>query len=188
MTDYSQGLANDYHDQANELKAADLTRAEMSAELPDGPGSRAMSGIPPTGLYGTGMHDFVLTEAELGTRASMCLDDAQAEPLGFVDDWHYAEDVRAEREAANQETAEQESASTGMAEIDRATREANFDPWADIEREAKAEHQLASDETELGRRAAPGLRQETISPDHLETVTHVSEYMGLGAPEPEMEL
>lgn len=49
------------------------------------------------GLYGTGMHDFVMTELELGTRAAHAIDDADSRPLGWLEDIHYFEDMQRER-------------------------------------------------------------------------------------------
>ncbi len=44
------------------------------------------------GLYGNGMHDFVMAEAELGYRAAVCLDAATVEPDGWFYDVLYAID------------------------------------------------------------------------------------------------
>lgn len=44
-------------------------------------------------LYGNGMHDFVLTEAELGTRAAIALDN-EACGFGPLFDLQYDEWVR----------------------------------------------------------------------------------------------
>jgi hypothetical protein len=49
------------------------------------------------GLYGKGMHGFILDEAELGYRVAVCLDAEQVDPLGWLDDIHYAADVKAGR-------------------------------------------------------------------------------------------
>lgn len=49
------------------------------------------------GLYGSGMHDFVLAEMEMGDRVARCLDDADQRPLGWLEDIHYAEDMARER-------------------------------------------------------------------------------------------
>jgi hypothetical protein len=57
-----------------------------------------VTNIPPTGLYGSGMHDFVLGEAELGTRVATFLDTEAEEPNWFVNDAHYAEYCKREAE------------------------------------------------------------------------------------------
>lgn len=46
-----------------------------------------------SGLYGKGMHDFVLMEAELGTRVAHAQAYEDTDPLGWLDDIHYAEDM-----------------------------------------------------------------------------------------------
>ena len=45
-----------------------------------------MSQIPPTGLYGSGMHDFVITEAELGNRVALYVDEADLDPMAWYFD------------------------------------------------------------------------------------------------------
>ena len=50
--------------------------------------------IPPTGLYGRGMDQFIRDEAELGTRVAESLDAEQLEPDWFVTDAHYQAAVR----------------------------------------------------------------------------------------------
>lgn len=41
------------------------------------------------GLYGNGMHDYILTEAELGPRAAMSVHYADVEPDGWFYDVLY---------------------------------------------------------------------------------------------------
>jgi hypothetical protein len=53
-----------------------------------------MTDIPETGLYGSGMAEFMIDEAELGTRVALCLDQEQLEPDWFVSDAYYAAEVR----------------------------------------------------------------------------------------------
>lgn len=51
----------------------------------------------PGGLYGNGMHQFILDEAELGFRAAYALDYEQAwAGMGWLLDLQYAEYVRGE--------------------------------------------------------------------------------------------
>jgi len=45
--------------------------------------------MPNVGLYGTGMHGFILDEAELGTRVAQFADLEGYEPDWFVSDAHY---------------------------------------------------------------------------------------------------
>jgi hypothetical protein len=47
------------------------------------------------GLYGNGMHDFVLAESELGTRVAQCQAAEDADPLTWWVDWLYAEECEA---------------------------------------------------------------------------------------------
>lgn len=49
----------------------------------------------PVGLYSHGMHDFVLTEAELGTRVAMALDN-EACGFGALFDLSYEQYLRGE--------------------------------------------------------------------------------------------
>jgi hypothetical protein len=45
--------------------------------------------ILPTGLYGSGMHDFVITEAELGNRVALYADEADLDPMACYFDIKY---------------------------------------------------------------------------------------------------
>jgi hypothetical protein len=47
------------------------------------------------GLYGKGMHQFILDEMELGTRVAAYLDEEEVDPLGWLFDIHYREYCRA---------------------------------------------------------------------------------------------
>ena len=55
-----------------------------------------MQKMPNVGLYGADMHDFILTEAELGTRVAECIGQ---EPDSFVADAHHRDYVQAEQQA-----------------------------------------------------------------------------------------
>ncbi len=55
--------------------------------------------LPPTGVYGAGMDQYIRDEAELGERAAAWLDDEQADPRGWVADHHYREEFRARQES-----------------------------------------------------------------------------------------
>jgi hypothetical protein len=52
-----------------------------------------MQNMPNVGLYGRDMHDFILTEAELGTRAAQFADLEGYQPGWFVSDAHYRADL-----------------------------------------------------------------------------------------------
>jgi hypothetical protein len=68
-----------------------------------------MTELPVTGVYGAGMDQFVRDEAELGIRVAACLDDEQIDPLGFVADHHFREDVKAEVAASLDDYAQREA-------------------------------------------------------------------------------
>jgi hypothetical protein len=52
------------------------------------------------GLYGKGMHGYILDELELGSRVASAQSAEDIDPLGWLDDIHYAEFVEEERRRA----------------------------------------------------------------------------------------
>lgn len=48
------------------------------------------------GLYSNGMHDFILTEAELGTRVAYEISAADCDPMGWFVDLLYREYLKTE--------------------------------------------------------------------------------------------
>lgn len=57
----------------------------------------------PFGLYGSGMHDFVLREAEVGTRVAVCEDNEQC-GWGALEDLSFEIWAEQEREQGNGST------------------------------------------------------------------------------------
>ena len=76
----------------------------------------AHQGLPPTGVYGSGMDQYVRDEAEVGPRAAAALDEAGYDPLAFVHDHHYAEHIKAQVERDGLVRQALEEAADGRAE------------------------------------------------------------------------
>lgn len=85
----------------NYQRAANTRLAHQGEPQPNPEKAMAVPNVG--GLYGAGMHDFILGEAELGTRAAGFLDEESCEPDWFVNDQHYYETLRPQQASESDE-------------------------------------------------------------------------------------